>query len=415
MSAGEKTVAEVMSEASRNSRSGLRWRNVAIVAVVVLVAAGGWLWWQGARSAAAPRYTTEAAVTGDLKVAITATGTIEPTNQVDISSELSGTVKSVNVDYNDKVTKGEVLAELDLGTLQATVESSRANVSAQKANLTSAEASLDDAQAAFDRMQSLRDTNNASTRDMELATSNLARARASVEVAKANVAVAEATLKVNEANLAKGCICSPIDGVVLARNVEPGQIVASSFQAPTLFSIAENLAHMQLEVDIDEADIGQVKTGDEATFTVEAWQGRTFNARIEQLRFAPAVVDGVVTYKAILSVDNSDLALRPGMTATADITVNEVDGALLVPNSALRFTPVPVVAQGGGLFGGFTPPPAPQAETGASGSHRVYVLRNGAPVAVSVETGATDGKQTVIAAGDLKAGDQVITGTETAP
>lgn len=414
MAQDEQSVADVL----RQDRHRGGWGRAAVFwllgVVIVVGAVGIWLIGAGSPSTASTEFSTEAVTRGDLKVIVTATGTVEPTNQVDISSELSGMVDKVNVDFNDKVTRGEVLAELDSSSLQAKVASSKANVEVQKANLASAEATRSDAQSAYNRAQSLAQNSVASARDLELAKSTLERAKSTIEVAKANIAVANAALEVDEANLAKARIYSPVDGVVLDRSVEPGQIVAASFQAPTLFSIAEDLTHMQLQVDIDEADIGQVKVGDSAAFTVEAWPDRTFDARIQQVRFAPAEVDGVVTYKAVLSVDNSDLLLRPGMTATADITVNEVKDALLLPNAALRYKPeAAATSRGGGFMGLLRPPRRARTTvtTNGDGGRSVYVLHDGEPVAVTVTTGATDGRQTVVLSGDLKAGDEVITGT----
>jgi len=242
------------------------------------------------------------------------------------------------------------------------------------------------------------------------------RAAAARKSAEADIRVAEANLKINEANLAKACICSSIDGVVLERNVEVGQIVASSLQAPVLFTLAADLKNMELRVDIDEADIGKVKIGNEASFTVEAYQGRTFPAVISELRFAPKTVDGVVTYEAILSIDNADLLLRPGMTATSEITVAEIDDTLAIANAALRFAPpAEEVSNGGtGLLGMLfknapTRVPSSARNTSADGRRTIWLLREGEAVAVEVLAGQTDGMITEIREGDIAEGDLVIT------
>jgi HlyD family secretion protein len=247
------------------------------------------------------------------------------------------------------------------------------------------------------------------------------RAQAALSAAQADVRVAQASLRMDEADLARACICSPIDWVVLERSVEPGQIVAASFQAPVLFTLAEDLAQMELRVDIDEADIGRVKPGDSASFSVEAYQDMSFPAEISELRYAPRTVDGVVTYEAILSVDNSRLLLRPGMTATAEITVDEVSDVLAIPNAALRFTP-PVADSGdagedqrSGLLGMIFRPPSrspatvPQAEAGPDGRRTVWLLRAGVAEPVDILPGVSDGLVTEVREAAVTVGDPVIT------
>ncbi|MCR4281601.1 MAG: efflux RND transporter periplasmic adaptor subunit, partial [Bauldia sp.] len=239
-----------------------------------------------------------------------------------------------------------------------------------------------------------------------------------VAVAKAKLETAKANFSISQADRAKAEILSPIDGVVLARNVEVGQTVASSLQAPVLFTLAEDLAKMQLEVNIDEADVGSVVEGDSASFSVEAHQDRTFPAKIAQIRYSPATVEGVVAYKAILTVDNSELLLRPGMTATADITVQEIRDSLVVPNAALRYAPPATQTSRGGGAGllGFLmprPPSVQQPVQTTGGRSTVWVLRDGAPVAVSVKTGLSDGSHTAVTEGELTTDDKVIVGSKT--
>jgi HlyD family secretion protein len=234
---------------------------------------------------------------------------------------------------------------------------------------------------------------------------------------KAQISEAKWKLSIDQTNLSKAVIRSPINGVVLKRQVEPGQTVAASLQTPVLFTIAENLAQMEVQVDVDEADVAQVKVGQQASFTVDGYPGRTFSALVKQVRYGPETVQGVVTYKTLLSVDNSDLALRPGMTATANITVQRVANVMLVPNTALRFS-LPV-AEGTARAGGSLisrlfprPPPAsrPRDTTDAKDKQqRIYVLRDGQPSPVSVTTGSTDGVMTEITAGDITLGADVVT------
>jgi HlyD family secretion protein len=269
-----------------------------------------------------------------------------------------------------------------------------------------------------ERIVPLADRNVATQQALDAATANLRRAEAALAVARADADVARADLTLDQTNLAKACICSPIAGVVLERSVEVGQIVASSLQAPILFTLAEDLSQMELRVDVDEADMGRVAVGQAARFTVEAHQGRSFPAAITQLRYAPQTVDGVVTYEAVLGIDNADLALRPGMTATAEITVAHVADALLISNAALRFSP-PVASEaptsGGGLIGliiprrpGASAPLTAPPRADPAGWRTVWVERGGAAEPVRVQVGASDGSRSEILEGALAPGDVVI-------
>ena len=243
-------------------------------------------------------------------------------------------------------------------------------------------------------------TRVSSPQDIDTAKAAYDRAIAGVESAKADVGVAEADVELNETNLVKSRIVSPINGVVLKRNVDPGQTVASSLQAPVLFTIAEDLTQMEVQVDVDEADVGKVKEGQQATFSVDAFPDRKFQARIRELRYGSEVVQGVVTYKAVLSTDNSELLLRPGMTATAEIIVQQVTKALTVPNAALRYSPparqsseqkTSLLRKLGILRG--RPPLRPASQREEGGPNRsVWVLKNGTPSAVSVVIGVSDGQ-----------------------
>jgi len=389
------------------------------VAAAVVVAGGAWYWFGQDNETRDVRYMTQPASINDIIVTVTATGTVEPINTVEISSELSGTVRAVNADYNDEVKTGDVLATLDTDKLEANVEHATASVTAAKANLVEAEVTLEEKKNAYDRAVQLSEQGISSQETLLANKAGYERAVATLDTAKANVKVAEADLRLARTDLDKACICSPIDGIVLDRAVEVGQIVAASLSAPVLFTLAEDLTHMNLTVDIDEADIGQVGVGNSATFTVEAYQGQDFEAEITQLHFAPETVDGVVTYKGILDVTNENLLLRPGMTATAEITVAELNNVLTVPNAALRFAP-PVQrddASGGssGLLGMLMPRrPGGGSSVGggapdADGMRSIWVLRDGEPVEAKVRTGASDGSHTQIVEGGLSEGDPVIT------
>lgn len=394
-----------------------KWLLAAIALAIVLSA------WIGPRSgddAKAPRYRTEAASIGTLVVKVSATGNLQPTNQVDVGSELSGIVEKVYVDENDHVRKGQVLAELDLSKLKDAVERSRAALAAAQAQSLQAEATVAEKRAALVRLQRVSEQSGGtfiSQSDLDTAEANAKRADADLASARAGVAQARAALKSDETNLAKAAIRSPIDGIVLTRKVEPGQTVAASFQAPVLFTLAEDLAKMELHVDVDEADVGQVQVGQPATFTVDAWPGRRYDAVITRVGYGSQEKEGVISYLAVLDVKNDDLSLRPGMTGTAEITTATREHALLVPNAALRFTPPATDAstpkKRNSVIGALVPrPPQTPRKVRSSGGEaqpRVWVLDAGVPKPVDVRTGVTNGKYTEITSGELKDGTEVIT------
>jgi len=403
-------IDKLLAGAGTGSSAGswIMWGGAGIAALLVAA-----LIWSSLRGESAIRYTTEPATRQELVVRVTATGSVQPINQVDVSSELSGTVRRVLVDFNSPVKSGETLAELDTDKLKATLESSRAKVAAAKARVLDAEATVIEKQRELMRKRALANKQFTSTADLELAQAAYDRSEAALASTKADVGVAQADLTLNETNLAKACICSPINGIVLQRNVDPGQTVAASLQAPVLFTIAEDLRQMELQVNVDEADVGNVRPGQQASFTVDAYSDRKFPASIRDVRFASETVQGVVTYKAVLNVDNSELLLRPGMTATAEIKAIEIANALVVPNAALRFSPPAGDAgQKRSLLQRILPG-RPQFRAAskrevASADRTLYVLRDGAAVEVRVRTGASDGRFTEIVSGEIKAGDALI-------
>ncbi|MCM2474782.1 efflux RND transporter periplasmic adaptor subunit [Rhizobium sp. CG5] len=393
-------------------RSRWLWRILGLGAIVAvgggyyLVPAGG----------ASYSYTTSAAKRGNLTVIVTATGSVEPTVQVDVSSEQSGTVREVFVDYNSTVKEGEVVARLDTAKLEADVKSNQAKLLAAKASVSKADADMKSAKATFERLKTLVGSRVSTQQDLDAAEFTYQAAVATKESAEADVLSSEADLELAALNLSKATIVSPINGIVLSRDVDPGATVAASLEAPTLFTIAGDLRHMELQVDIDEADVGQVAVGQKATFTVDAFSEMRFPAEITSIRYASETVNDVVTYMGILAVENDKLLLRQGMTATADITVQAIDNALLIPNGALRYSPPDAVTAmetggGGGMFSLFRPPrmgsiSAPEPE----GSERtVWLLRNGVPTAVNIEIGSSDGQNTVVTKGELVEGDLLIT------
>ena len=413
-------LAEVIGRGTRRRRTRLLLWLAAVAAVGLAVLAWG-LHLGGA--AQEVRFKSQAVTRGDLAVHVTATGTLEPVNQVEVGTEVSGTIETVLVDYNDRVRQGDVLARLDTAQLEARYRQSQAALNLARARVADAEATLTETGNKLRRTQDLIAKQLSSPEELDVARAAAARAEAALAVARAQVDQAQAEVDAERQLLDKAVIHSPIDGVVLRRQVEPGQTVAASLQTPVLFTIAENLAQMELHVDVDEADVGRVAEGQSAEFTVDAYPDRRFQARIQQVRFAPKTVEGVVTYETLLSVDNADLLLRPGMTATAEILVTELNDALLVPNAALRYSP-PKVPSGsggpsarpkGGLVGMLLPRRPPEdkhaSSTGKGGQQRVWVLREGRPEAVPVVTGATDGVLTQVLEGALEPGTQVLVET----
>lgn len=389
---------------------GVKRLLIGAAAAGVLIVAGLWIF-GGASSTV--NYVTQPVTRGGLTVIVTATGSVQPTNKVDVSSELSGTVRKVFVDYNSQVKAGDVLAELDTDKLTATLNSSRAKLAVAEAKVVEIEATVRQTERDLARHKTLAGTQAVSAREHDTALAAYERALATLRSASADVDVAEADLEINDTNLSKASIRSPINGVVLTRAVDPGQTVASTLQAPVLFSIAEDLKQMELQVDVDEADVGKVHVGQSATFGVDAFPERKFPATIRDLRYASETIQGVVTYKAILNIDNSELLLRPGMTATAEIRVTEVKDALLVPNTALRYAPEATAATDNrSLLQRILPgrpgfrPASRREDTGSN--RTVWVLRNGTPTPVTIAVGASDGRRTEVKKGELAAGQAVI-------
>jgi HlyD family secretion protein len=366
-------------------------------------------------------YRTEEVRRGSLTVTVTATGALEPLTKVNVGTEISGSVDTVCVNFNDQVKIGQVLATINTDKLSAQAQQARATLESAKADVLTADATLADARRSDGRTQELFLRGLVSPSDRDVSETALQKAEAAIASAHARVSQSQASLNAIEADLRKATIRSPIDGIVLDRQVDPGQTVAASFQTPTLFTLAKDLAHMTLSVNVDEADIGRVKVGQDATFTVDAYANRAFPSRVVEVHSTATTVSGVVTYETILSVDNTEGLLRPGMTATASMTVTELTNALLVPNAALRFTPPAAAAspttasESRGLIGSIMPrggrgrPSAQQpGTTRPRGEQTVWVLRDGQPAPVSLTVGASDGKRTEVLSGDITEGTPVI-------
>ncbi len=405
------------------------WRRPALwIGLALLAGAGAGLWWWQGRQAerAAPVYVTAPVERGDITLTVTANGTLNPTRSVAVGSELSGTVSRVLVDVNDTVSKGQVLVELDRAKFQDAANHARAALTAAQAQLAQNEATAREARASLQRFEEVARLSQGrvpSATELDTARAALARAVASTDSARAQVAQARATLATEETNLSKASIRSPIDGVVLARSVDPGNAVAAMLQAVTLFTLGEDLRQLTLEASVDEADVGAVRAGQAASFTVSAYPTRHYPARVERVSFGSTITNNVVTYATDLSVDNADLSLRPGMTATATITATERKDVLLVPNTALRFVPASAPAEmsgpqagGGGLVSRMLPrPPRSEAQrprtTDAAepeGERQLWLLQDGQPVPATVQIGISDGRRTEVVGAQLAAGLPVI-------
>lgn len=405
-------------------RKGQRWIMRVLVLAGVAALAGGFFVWREKQAAnKGETYVTAPAQLSDLRETVTATGTLSPLDSVEVGAEVTGRVVKVHVDINDHVEEGQVLVELDTEQLKARVEESQAQLWSAQASHKNALATVKEAEAKAARTLELHKRGLASDQELETANATLDRAKASVASASAQVTVAQAGLKSAQTALSKAIIRSPITGIVLSRSIEPGQTVTAGYQTPILFTLAKDLSQMQLKIDVDEADVGKVKEGQTATFVVDAYPKQSFNSKVVRLSNMPKTGTTVITYEGVLTVDNSERLLRPGMTATATIVVSEKKGVLTVPNAALRFQPtqqkanqpsggLPLPGLGGGMRGMRTGAPAPRGSgSAARGEKRkegVYIQKDGVLTRIAVEVGATDGRRTEVVSSELKPGTPVV-------
>ena len=400
----------------------LTWLFIALLLIAGLI--GAWFYSTGS-AVQKPIYSLGKVSQGDIRVTVTATGTLQPTNEVEVGSELSGTIDQVLVDYNDRVHVGQLLAHLNTEKLQAQVLQSKAALQVAKAGVLEAEATLQEAQAQHQRLLKVRKMSDGklpAQADMIAAEASLKRAKAAKQTSQAQVEQAKASLEQNLTDIAKADIVSPIDGIVLIRSIEVGQTVAASMTAPVLFTLAEDLSQMELQVDVDEADVGLVESGQKATFTVDAYPNQQFPATIKQVRYGAQSTDGVVTYTTLLTVDNPKLQLRPCMTATSEILVKERNNVVLIPIAALRFTPELLgngtEVQSQSLIDSLTPRPrrreamTVKKEELPQGMQQVWQLVDGQPQALLIRTGESSGKMVEVLESDLAAGDSLIVGVE---
>jgi HlyD family secretion protein len=412
---GNHTLESLGLTEPRPHRRRIWW----VLAALALIALAAFAFFRPGGSSApdAARFTIEQITRGSLSVKVTATGRLEPVGQVDVGSELSGTVASVLVTHNQTVRKGQTLARLDTSTLKAQVVQAEAALTSAEAGVREARATLMEREAEHARLTEawrLSEGMALSARDLDASAAGVTRAEAAVSTAEAQVAEAGARLAVSRTSLSKAEIRTPIDGVVLNRAVEPGQTVAASLQAPVLFTIAGSLTEMELHVFVDEADVGQVRQGQQASFTVDAYPGRAYSALITEVRYTPTEAAGVITYETVLLVDNADLSLRPGMTATTEITTLALTDVLLVPNAALRFSP-PRTEEDSRTFMEKLIPRRPRRSNQNGGNGPTVWVRNTAPggtplKAIPLKLGPTDGSLTVVESGEVQAGTPVAVG-----
>lgn len=374
----------------------------AAAAIVAVAAAGAIAAWRYASTGTSVQYTTAAVTRGDIVRTVTATGTVNPMLTIIVGSYVSGVIKQIGCDYNTRVKVGQVCARIDPAPYQTVVDQNKANLAVAKAQLEKDKATLAYAQLNYDRNARLVQTNAVSKDALDTARSALDQAQAQIGVDQATIEQRQAQLAAAQVNLDYTNIVSPVDGTVVSRNVTVGQTVAASFQTPTLFLIATDLTQMQVDTNVSESDIGGIKEGNSAGFTVDAFPKRNFAGAVSQVRQSPQTVQNVVTYDVVVSIDNEDLALKPGMTATTRIAVDQRNDVLRVPSQALRYAPASTATQRTRNNGG--------NDTQA----RVFVLRDGAPVAVPVTAGVDDDSFTEIMSGDLKPGDLVVTAEQRA-
>lgn len=362
---------------------------IAAAAVIILLATGAFFFLN--HEDTGPKYRMEKVSKGDVRATVTATGTVSAITTVLVGTQISGTIKTLYVDFNSPVKKGQVLAQIDPATFQAQVEQARANHLLAKANVEKSEASLADAKRTMERNRVLFAKNLIAKSDLDTSETNHQSAAAQLSASKAQVAQARAALDFAEINLKYSRIVSPVDGTVISRNVDVGQTVAASFQTPTLFNIAQDLTKMQIDTSVDEADIGKIGIDQPVEFTVDAYPDMIFNGKVSEVRNAPTTVQNVVTYNVVVKVSNPDLKLKPGMTANVSIVLADKKGIIRLPNAALRFSP----AERG-------------KETSAPKGPAVWVLENKKPKRVLVAIGISDGNYTEILSGDLKEGAEII-------
>ena len=401
--------ADDLNRALGSESGGRVWvRRLAVVGAIAVAVGGGLAWRVKHRPPAAAKYVFVEVGTGDVIEKVQATGAVQPLLQVSVGAQANGRVTRVLVDFNSVVRKGDVLAEIDPTFYGAQVSQATANLQAQRAQLESAKASAEAARVTFERIGKLHAQSLSSKGDVDTAKGQHDIALANVESARAAIGSTQAQLTQSQTNIGYTKIYSPVDGLVITRNIDPGATVVASFQAPVLFVIAQDLRKMRVMADVDEADVGRLKQAMEADAVVDAFPGESFHGRVQQVRYSPNTVSGVVTYSAVIEVDNADEKLRPGMTATVTIKTREATGVLRVPNAALRYKQSPPIGADG------KPVPAVAQEPLRKGQGRVFLLSrepSGEEKAEAklISVGVTDGVTTEVRDDSLAQGSKVIT------
>ena len=405
--AGQKKPPTAASEALPARRP--HWlRRVLLIGLLLIIAgaAGGALWWT-LQTTNSVKYVTTPVTRGAITRTVTATGTVNPELTVIVGSYVSGVIQQLFCDYNSQVKVGQVCAKIDPAPYQTVVDQSKANLAVAKAQLQKDQAALDYAKITVERQTQLVQKNAATVDALDNAKSLYEQAIAQIGLDEATIQQRQAALDAAQVNLGYTDIVSPVEGTVVSRNVTQGQTVAASFQTPTLFLIATDLTKMQVDTNISESDIGGVKEGNKATFTVDAFPKRVFEGEVSQVRQSPQTVQNVVTFDAVISVANRDLALKPGMTASTRILTDQRTDVMRVPNQALRYLPGRVVNTAAQTL------PTPASTTPTSEGSSLWVLREGQSQAVSITPGLDDENFTEIVSGDIRPDDQVIIAEDT--
>ena len=404
-------------------------RIFALVAAILVLAGTGYGFWRWGSRPKESAYVTMPVQRGNVTQVVSSTGTLQAVITVLVGSQISGTIDKLFADFNTKVKAGEVVAQLNQDKFKAAVDQARANLLAAESNLAKAKVSVVDAQRTLERNRELRKRDLMPQSELDAAQTAYDAALAQLEVNKAQSAQAQAGLNQATVDLNNTVIRSPVDGIVISRNVDVGQTVAASLQAPTLFTIANDLAKMEVHTNVDEADVGNVTEGQEVSFTVDAFPARRFKGRVHQVRNAPTVVQNVVTYDAVVRIDNKELLLKPGMTANVQFLVNRSENVLTIPNMAIRFKPPEQKDEAQELLRREQTRAAPTIGArktsrspggggggGGRGGRRItlYVLSAGKAEPVEVQLGITDGSKTEVRDGELKENDPVIIGLTSA-
>jgi HlyD family secretion protein len=374
-------------------------RNLILTALCLLLAAAGYAYWRSADDEAKDGYVTEKIERGTIASTVTATGTVNPVTTVQVGTYVSGPIQAIYVDYNSPVKKGQLVAKIDPAPFAVKVRQAEADVANARAKVQKDLADLELKKLTLQRNQDLRAKNLISQNDVDTAKSNYDQAVAQLALDRASVQQTEAALQAARINLSYTDITSPVDGVVVSRNVDVGQTVAASFQTPTLFLIAQDLTKMQVDTNVSESDIGDIRQGQSATFTVDAYPSKPFRGAVSQVRNAPINVQNVVTYDVVVAVDNPDLELKPGMTATVAIITAERDDVVRVPLRALRFHPE--------RKAGARPTPVAAKAAGQSQPIAWVLQPDETLKKVTLTTGVRDEQYAEVVSGDLHAGDEV--------